>query len=173
MKAQSQSGAIRGLSCTVVSTRGMQVYYERLYHKIEKAQEKQSFSTVIQKKKEPLRTAERKVIMAKKSSVDNEDFNSSPVITLDLEEGGQMECYLVATFPAGEYDYAALLPCEGEKYEEGEVFLYRFREEDGEPVLDQIETDEEFDIVSDAFDELLDSMEYDEIVSEEEAIEEE
>ena len=39
---------------------------------------------------------------------------------------------------------------------------------DGTPILDNIESDEEYEIVSDAFDELLDSQEYDELVSEDE-----
>ena len=37
---------------------------------------------------------------------------------------------------------------------------------DGNPSLDNIEDDDEYEIVADAFDELLDSMEYDELVSE-------
>ena len=52
-----------------------------------------------------------------------------------------------------------------EEADEGEVFLYRYSETDnGEPVLDNIESDEEYDIVSDAFDEFLDSQEFDELV---------
>ena len=38
----------------------------------------------------------------------------------------------------------------------------------GQPKLENIESDEEYEIASDAFDELLDSMEYDELVSEDE-----
>ena len=34
--------------------------------------------------------------------------------------------------------------------------------------MDNIESDEEYEIVADAFDELLDSQEYDELISEEE-----
>ena len=52
--------------------------------------------------------------------------------------------------------------------EDGEVFLYRFSEVNGEPQLENIEDDEEYDIVADAFDELLDSQEFDEIVGEDE-----
>ena len=49
------------------------------------------------------------------------------------------------------------------------MYLYRYSEtEDGTPVLDNIESDEEYEIVADAFDELLDSQEYDELISEEE-----
>ena len=52
--------------------------------------------------------------------------------------------------------------------EEGEVYLYRYSEtEDGTPVLDNIVDDDEYEIVADAFDEMLDDQEYDELVSEE------
>lgn len=65
-------------------------------------------------------------------------------------------------------EYIALLPMEGAESEEGEVYLYRYSEtEDGTPVLDNIMDDDEYEIVADAFDEMLDDQEYDELVSEE------
>jgi hypothetical protein len=58
---------------------------------------------------------------------------------------------------------------DGAEAEEGEVYLYRYNEpEDGEPSLDNIEDDEEYEIVADAFDELLDAQEYDELIGEDE-----
>ena len=57
----------------------------------------------------------------------------------------------------------------GQEAEEGEVFLYRYSEtEDGTPNLENIEDDDEYEVVADAFDELLDEEEYDEIVGEDE-----
>ena len=50
--------------------------------------------------------------------------------------------------------------------EEGEVYLYRYTEVDGQPDLQNIENDDEYEVVADAFDELLDEQEYDEIVGE-------
>ena len=45
-----------------------------------------------------------------------------------------MECVVLTIFTAGERDYIALLPMEGEDSEEGEVYLYRYSEtEDGTP----------------------------------------
>ena len=38
---------------------------------------------------------------------------------------------LSAFFPAGENDYIALLPLEGEAAEQDEVYLYRYVENDG------------------------------------------
>ena len=79
-------------------------------------------------------------------------------VTLSLDNGEELECAVITIFEAGDNDYIALLPLEGEEADEGEVFLYRYSETDnGEPVLDNIESDEEYDIVSDAVDELVDA----------------
>lgn len=68
--------------------------------------------------------------------------------------------------PAGEHKYIALLPLdENGENQDGEVFLYRFFQEEGQqPTLENIEDDDEYEIAADAFDELLDSAEYDEVV---------
>ena len=36
--------------------------------------------------------------------------------------------------------------------EDGEVYLYRYYEENGQPNLDNIDSDEEYEIAADAFD---------------------
>jgi hypothetical protein len=41
--------------------------------------------------------------------------------------------------------------------------------EDGEPSLDNIESDEEYEVVAEAFDQLLDDQEYDELIDEDDA----
>lgn len=86
-------------------------------------------------------------------------------VTLSLDDGSEVECFVVTIFEAGGRDYIALLPTEGEESEEGEVYLYRYAEDaEGNPDLSNIDTDEEYEIVADAFDEWLDSQEYDEII---------
>ena len=86
-------------------------------------------------------------------------------VTLTLDDDTEVECAIVAIYPAGDKEYIALLPLGGEEEEEGEVFLYRyFEDENGEPQLENIESDEEYEIAADAFDEMLDSEEYDELV---------
>ena len=91
-------------------------------------------------------------------------------VTLTLDDDTEVECVVLTIFTAGDRDYIALLPMEGEDSEEGEVYLYRYSEtEDGTPVLDNIEDDDEYEIVADAFDEMLDDQEYDELVGEDEA----
>ena len=90
-------------------------------------------------------------------------------VTLTLDDDTEVECVVLTIFTAGERDYIVLLPMEGEDSEEGEVYLYRYSEtEDGTPVLDNIEDDDEYEIVADAFDEMLDDQEYDELVGEDE-----
>ena len=90
-------------------------------------------------------------------------------VTLTLEDDTELECIVLTIFQAGDRDYIALLPMEGQEAEEGEVFLYRYSEtEDGTPNLENIEDDDEYEGVADAFDELLDEEEYDEIVGEDE-----
>ncbi len=98
------------------------------------------------------------------NEVDDEMF-----VTLTLDDDTEVECLVVTIFTANEKDYIALLPTEGEEAEEGEVYLYRYSEDaDGNPNLDSIETDEEYDMVADAFDEWLDEQEYDEIAEDDE-----
>ena len=56
---------------------------------------------------------------------------------------------------------------EGEEAEEGEVYLHRYSEDkEGNPNLDNIEDDDEYEIVAEAFDQLLDDQEFDELVGE-------
>lgn len=97
----------------------------------------------------------------------NMDFsNPNATVTLTLDDDTELECAVLTIYPAGEHKYIALLPLdENGENQDGEVFLYRFSQEEGEqPVLENILDDDEYDIAADAFDELLDSAEYDEIV---------
>lgn len=110
----------------------------------------------------------------------NENLKNGPVnpdaendeemtVTLTLDDGTELECVVLTIFEAGEKEYIALLPLDGREAEDGEVYLYRYVEDiNGNPDLEDIDSDEEYEIVADAFDELLDSAEYDELVSEDE-----
>ncbi len=98
-----------------------------------------------------------------------EDMDDEMYVTLALDDGSEVECVVVTIFEAGEGEYIALLPTEGEAADEGEVYLYRYSEdEEGNPSLDSIESDDEYEVVADAFDEWLDEQEYDELVGEDE-----
>lgn len=90
-------------------------------------------------------------------------------VTLTLDNVEELECEVVSIFEAGDREYISLLPLGGEEEENGEVFIYRFKlSEDGEPDLENIEDDAEYEMAADAFDEALDKMEFDEIVEEDE-----
>ncbi len=88
------------------------------------------------------------------------------LVTLDLDDGTQVECEILTIFTADKRDYIALLPVHeaGEPNEDGEVYIYRYSEDaDGTPSLENIEDDEEYEAVSDRFDELLDEAEFEDM----------
>lgn len=87
------------------------------------------------------------------------------IVTLTLDNDEEVNCVVICILPVGDKEYVALLPLndDGEENEDGDVYLYRYAEEDGQPVIDNIDTDDEYEIVADAFDEWLDEQEFDEI----------
>ncbi len=99
---------------------------------------------------------------------ENEEFEEATV-SMVLDDGTELECDVVAIFPIGDLEYIALLPNKPvEGFDENEVFLYRFKQLEGEDIqLDQIVDEEEYEAVADAFDELLDEEEFNEISGEE------
>ncbi|MEY8332917.1 DUF1292 domain-containing protein [Lachnospiraceae bacterium 47-T17] len=85
-------------------------------------------------------------------------------VTLDLDDGTSTECAILTILEVDGQDYIVLVPVDenDEPVEEGEVFIYRYFEDaDGTPTLGNIESDEEFEKVSERFDEFLDEQEYD------------
>ncbi len=94
---------------------------------------------------------------------ENEEFDE-PTVSMTLEDGTELECDVIAIFPVDDKDYIALLPNKPvEGFDENEVFLYRYAELEGDDIeLTQIESEEEYEAVADAFDELLDEEEFNE-----------
>ncbi len=94
----------------------------------------------------------------------NEEYEEATV-SMTLEDGTELECDVVAIFPVDGKDYIALLPDKViDGYEENEVFLYRYTELEGEDIkLEPIDDEEEYEAVADAFDELLDEEEFNEL----------
>ncbi|MFI3208607.1 MAG: DUF1292 domain-containing protein [Eubacteriales bacterium] len=86
-------------------------------------------------------------------------------VTLTLDDDKEVECVVICILSVKEQEYIALLPLDenGEENEEGDVYLYKYAEEDGQPVIDNIETDDEYEAVAEAFDEWLDEQEFEEI----------
>lgn len=99
---------------------------------------------------------------------DNNQTNEDEdvLVTLELDDGSHVECEILTIFTVGEQDYIALLPLDdkGEANDEGEVFIYRYSEDEaGNPDLENIADDDEYEAVSDRFDELLDEAEFGEM----------
>ncbi len=80
-----------------------------------------------------------------------------PMITLTLDDDTELECIVMSIFPVGEKEYIALLAADSTDEEASEVYLYQYVEHDDDEVeLINIEDDNEFEEVSQAFDSLLD-----------------
>ena len=94
------------------------------------------------------------------------EFKDRDTMTLDLDDGGKLECIVLNVFPVNNREYIALLPMndEGHVEEDAQIFLYRFEElGDDEVNLETIEDDDEFELVADYFDEMLDEQEFNEL----------
>lgn len=99
----------------------------------------------------------------------NQGQNEEVTVTLTLDNDEVIECAILTIYEVDDKEYIALLPLndDGTEDEEAEVYLYRYVEtEDGEPTLENIEDDDEYDAAADAFDEWLDEQLYDEMVEE-------
>lgn len=103
----------------------------------------------------------------------NNQFNQEEdIMTLTLDDDSQVQCYVIGIFPAGNYEYIALDPIDNDGFDGALVYRYAESEE-GEMILTNIEDDEEYEIVADAFDELLDTLEFYEMSDMDEEDEEE
>ncbi len=87
-------------------------------------------------------------------------------VTLDLDDGTTVECAIMTILEVDEQDYIVLVPLDenDEPIEEGEVYIYRyFEDEEGNASLDNIDNDDEFERVSECFDEFLDEQAFNEL----------
>ena len=103
----------------------------------------------------------------------NENLDEEMTVELNLEDGTTVVCAIITILDVDGQDYIVLLPLdENGENEDGEVWFYRYSENpddpNEEPELGFIDSDEEYEAVADAFDEYLDSVEFDEIVENEE-----
>jgi uncharacterized protein YrzB (UPF0473 family) len=91
--------------------------------------------------------------------------NEEVTVTLTLDNDEELECAVLTIYSVDDKEYIALLPLDEEgENEEGEVYIYRYIEtEDGEPTLENIEDDDEYEAAADAFDEWLDEQEFEDM----------
>ena len=108
--------------------------------------------------------------MAKNKDLrEEQEDDEEMTVELDLEDGTRVTCAIVTILTVNEKDYIVLLPLdENGQNEDGEVWFYGYSENPDDPneesELTYIEDDEEYEAVADAFDEYLDSVEFDELV---------
>ena len=95
---------------------------------------------------------------------DTKETEGYTTVELTLDNDEVIECAILTVYEAAGKEYIALLPLDEnlEPNEAGDVYLYQYNEtEDGEPDLGNIEDDDEYEIAADAFDEWMDSQEFD------------
>ncbi|MCI9066134.1 MAG: DUF1292 domain-containing protein [Lachnospiraceae bacterium] len=107
-----------------------------------------------------------------KTNASEELEKEEMTVDLELDDGSHVTCAVVTILTVSGKDYIALLPLnEDGENTEGEVWFYRYSENpkdpNEEPALGYIEDDEEYEAVADAFDEFLDTAEFDELVDDE------
>ena len=107
-----------------------------------------------------------------KTNASEELEKEEMTVDLELDDGSHVTCSVVTILTVSGKDYIALLPLnEDGENTEGEVWFYRYSENpkdpNEEPALGYIEDDEEYEAVADAFDEFLDTAEFDELVDDE------
>ena len=99
---------------------------------------------------------------------EDNDLLETQVVTITLDDDEEIECSIITTFEVNSKEYIVLLPLdENGENEDGDVWIYRFiRDTTGgnNHDLENIEDDDEYEAVSDAFDEYLDASEFDELV---------
>jgi uncharacterized protein YrzB (UPF0473 family) len=98
---------------------------------------------------------------------DNDDLipEEEMTVELELDDGTTANCAVITILEVDGKDYIALLPVdENGENKDGEVWFYRYEEDENdpnvEPVLNYIEDDDEYEAVADAFDEFLDDAAY-------------
>ena len=92
--------------------------------------------------------------------------NDSLTVTLTLENDEELECAVLTIFETDGREYIALLPLDEEgDNDDGQVYLYRFIDngEDEEPGLENILDDDEFERVSEAFNEWMEEQDFGDI----------
>ena len=104
--------------------------------------------------------------MAKRDNIDEE-----MTVDITLENDEVVTCAVITILEVEGKDYIVLLPLDEDgNNDDGEVWFYGYSENpddpNEEPELTYIEDDDEYESVAEAFDEYLDSCEFDELIEE-------
>ena len=99
-------------------------------------------------------------------AIEKEENLPYMVIPVDMEDGTQIECEVLAIFPVGGKQYIALIDKDND---DSDIWLYRFvTVGDEEFNIEDIEDDKEFELVEDAFNKMVESAEIDAVIDEKE-----
>ncbi|OON95984.1 MAG: hypothetical protein ATN31_10280 [Candidatus Epulonipiscioides saccharophilum] len=86
----------------------------------------------------------------------NNGMEDLPVIFLTFDDSEEeVPCDVLGIFPVDGINYIAVIPKMLNEDEEEEVLIYRYAEDENDIQLSDIETDEEYDRVSDEFFEIF------------------
>ena len=88
------------------------------------------------------------------------------VISIEMEDGSEVECEVLAIFPVDGKQYIALID---KDHEDSDIWMYRFVPVGEEEFnIEDIEDDKEFEKVEDAFNQMVEAAEIDAVIDEKE-----
>ena len=99
-------------------------------------------------------------------AIEKEENLPYMVIPVEMEDGTQIECEVLAIFPVEGKQYIALIDKDND---DSDIWLYRFVPGGDEDFnIEDIEDDKEFELVEDAFNKMVESAEIDAVIDEKE-----
>ena len=88
------------------------------------------------------------------------------VIPIEMEDGSEVECEVLAIFPVARKQYIALIDKDNE---DSDIWMYRFAPVGEEEFnIEDIEDDKEFEKVEDTFNQMVEAAEIDAVIDEKE-----
>lgn len=101
-------------------------------------------------------------------SVENNNQDEEMTLVLTFDEG-DVECSILTVYECNGRDYIVVLPKDKNGNPMEEVYIYRYTEdEEGNPGIEYIEDEDEYEAAADKYDELLDEAEYAELAGDDE-----
>lgn len=91
----------------------------------------------------------------------------NPTIKLTLDDDSVLECAVLTTFDVDGFgEYIALLPLNENGKNTGETFLFRYKEENGNPIITNIEREDEYMAAAESFHSFIENLPHDEAADE-------
>ena len=105
---------------------------------------------------------EKEVVMG----IEKDESLPYMVIPIEMEDGSEVECEVLAIFPVNGKQYIALIDKDNE---DNDIWMYRFVPVGEEEFnIEDIEDDKEFEKVEDAFNQMVEAAEIDAVIDEKE-----